>query len=71
MRTTPELAPPIPQFNTTPKGGLEASTDLTCINPSVRRVVNGNETRTSTRQKKRWLRVHDHDYLTTTAALQL
>ncbi|GBM66348.1 hypothetical protein AVEN_227814-1 [Araneus ventricosus] len=41
-RTTPELAPPLPNFRTTPTGGrLTPKYDLTCNRPNTRRISCG------------------------------
>ncbi|GFU64126.1 hypothetical protein TNCV_1897501 [Trichonephila clavipes] len=46
-KTTPDLAPPSSsKFPTTPTGGLGASTDLTCISRSTRRIIISTTTRT-------------------------
>ncbi|GBM07824.1 hypothetical protein AVEN_33104-1 [Araneus ventricosus] len=47
MRTTPELAPPSPNFRATPTGGRLATTyDLACNRPHTRRIFSGIEFRT-------------------------
>ncbi|GBO02126.1 hypothetical protein AVEN_154094-1 [Araneus ventricosus] len=41
-RTTPELAPPSPNFHATPTGGrLTTTYDLTCNRPHTRRIFSG------------------------------
>ncbi|GBN68712.1 hypothetical protein AVEN_170980-1 [Araneus ventricosus] len=41
-RTTPELAPPSPNFRATPAGGRLATTyDLACNRPHTRRIFSG------------------------------
>ncbi|GBO03301.1 hypothetical protein AVEN_67688-1 [Araneus ventricosus] len=41
-RTTPELAPPSPNFHATPAGGRLATTyDLACSRPHTRRIFSG------------------------------
>ncbi|GBN33649.1 hypothetical protein AVEN_234887-1, partial [Araneus ventricosus] len=41
-RTTPELAPPSPNFRATPTGGRLATTyDLACNRPHTRRIFSG------------------------------
>ncbi|GBM63961.1 hypothetical protein AVEN_17547-1 [Araneus ventricosus] len=41
-RTTPELAPPSPNFHATPTGGrLTTTYDLACNRPHTRRIFNG------------------------------
>ncbi|GBO03009.1 hypothetical protein AVEN_212525-1 [Araneus ventricosus] len=41
-RTTPELAPPSPNFRATPTGGRLATTyDLACNRPHTRRICSG------------------------------
>ncbi|GBN74692.1 hypothetical protein AVEN_220327-1 [Araneus ventricosus] len=42
MRTTPELAPPVPNFRTTPMGGrLTPTYDLSCNRSYTRRIFSG------------------------------
>ncbi|GBN59286.1 hypothetical protein AVEN_201964-1 [Araneus ventricosus] len=42
-RTTPELAPPSPNFHATPTGGrLTTTYDLTCNRPHTRRIFQWN-----------------------------
>ncbi|GBM41687.1 hypothetical protein AVEN_46955-1 [Araneus ventricosus] len=42
MRTTPEQAPPSPNFRTTPTGGRFATMyDLACNRPHTRRIFSG------------------------------
>ncbi|GBL96494.1 hypothetical protein AVEN_229939-1 [Araneus ventricosus] len=41
-RTTHELAPPSPNFRSTPTGGHLAPTDLTCTRPAYRTVLRWN-----------------------------
>ncbi|GBN63813.1 hypothetical protein AVEN_190365-1 [Araneus ventricosus] len=46
-RTTPELAPPSPNFHATPTGGrLTTTFDLTCNRPHTRRIFSGIGSRT-------------------------
>ncbi|GBN86041.1 hypothetical protein AVEN_129068-1 [Araneus ventricosus] len=46
-RTTPELAPPSPNFRATPTGGRLATTyDLACNRPHTRRIFGGIGSRT-------------------------
>ncbi|GBM15556.1 hypothetical protein AVEN_8933-1 [Araneus ventricosus] len=46
-RTTPELAPPSPNFHATPTGGrLTTTYDLACNRPHTRRIFNGIGSRT-------------------------
>ncbi|GBM88142.1 hypothetical protein AVEN_213957-1 [Araneus ventricosus] len=46
-RTTPELAPPSPNFHDTPTGGrLATAYDLTCNRPHTRRIFSGIGSRT-------------------------
>ncbi|GBO37707.1 hypothetical protein AVEN_146541-1 [Araneus ventricosus] len=46
-RTTPELAPPSPNFHATPTGGrLTTTYDLTCNRPHTRRIFSGIGSRT-------------------------
>ncbi|GBM98301.1 hypothetical protein AVEN_217698-1 [Araneus ventricosus] len=46
-RTTPELAPPSPDFHATPTGGrLTTTYDLTCNRPHTRRIFSGIGSRT-------------------------
>ncbi|GBM51755.1 hypothetical protein AVEN_175320-1 [Araneus ventricosus] len=41
-RTTPELAPPSPNFHATPMGGrLTTTYDLTCNRPHTRQIFSG------------------------------
>ncbi|GBN57575.1 hypothetical protein AVEN_17322-1, partial [Araneus ventricosus] len=41
-RTTPELAPPSPNFRATPTGGRLVTTyDLSCRRPHTRRIISG------------------------------
>ncbi|GBL81128.1 hypothetical protein AVEN_83186-1 [Araneus ventricosus] len=48
-RTTPGLAPPSPNFRTTPAGGILAITDdLTCNRPHTRRIFSGIQFRAGT-----------------------
>ncbi|GBN16483.1 hypothetical protein AVEN_12156-1 [Araneus ventricosus] len=49
-RTTPELAPPSPNFRATPTGGRVATTyDLACNRPHTRRIFSGIGFRTRSR----------------------
>ncbi|GBM39715.1 hypothetical protein AVEN_47520-1 [Araneus ventricosus] len=46
-RTTPELAPPSPNFHATPTGGrLTTTYDLACNRPHTRRIFSGIGSRT-------------------------
>ncbi|GBN06909.1 hypothetical protein AVEN_201378-1 [Araneus ventricosus] len=46
-RTTPELAPPSPNFHATPTGGrLTTTHDLACNRPHTRRIFSGIGSRT-------------------------
>ncbi|GBN21612.1 hypothetical protein AVEN_254283-1 [Araneus ventricosus] len=54
-RTTPELAPPSPNFRTTPTGGRLATTyDLACNRPHTRRIFSGIGFRTCDPPVPRW-----------------
>ncbi|GBM11222.1 hypothetical protein AVEN_267799-1 [Araneus ventricosus] len=58
-RTTPELAPPSPNFHSTPTGGrLTTTYDLTCNRPHTRRIFSGIGFRTwnppAPKPKKLW-----------------